>query len=310
MTDRDVMVLMSGFFAGNDFYCQQIAGRGVDVAVGLRPLPNRLLRALRRLHFLMRAPGQAIWFNHEWRRMAGSKRLIIIHAADIVLPIARYLKRKAPDARVVLWYWNPVARGTNPNFARPLGAELWSFDEADSKQFGMRANTTYSFREISSMAPHVEPTVDFLFFGTDKGRAPALHELAELLESQGLSHLFCIAGTQQGSLAAYDKLVPAESVPYEKILEMTVRARVVVDIVQEGQSGLTLRALEALYLGRKLMTNSKSIRESPLYSEDRVFILGDRSPSEIRSFLNTGTVPYPPEILEYYDFDSWLKRFG
>lgn len=302
------VVLRSGFTAGDEFFMGAMRGRGVTTDVSLRPLAWRPLRAVRRAHLLSRLPGKSIWFG-TWSRSRVSKNLVVVHAADLTLPAARHALRCFPGARIVFWFWNPAGKGTNPSRASGSAVELWSFDPDDCRRFGMRHNTQFQFQEIGQLGARVSPDVDLGFFGSDKGRAEHLSALAEQAESLGLTHRFSVVADGSSDLTLHPYLRPASTLPYAAMLEETARARAVVDIAQAGQSGMTLRTLEALYLGRKLVTNITSVRNSPLYHSSRVHILGQDDVANLPAFLASETPAASAELLRYYDFEAWLRRF-
>lgn len=302
------IVLRSGFTAGDDFFLGAMRRRGIAADVSLRPVPWRPLRAVRRLHLLSGLPGKSVWFG-RWLRTGESKRLIVVHAANLTLPAARYAARRFPDARVVFWFWNPAGKGTDPERARNAGLELWSFDVDDCARYGMRHNTQFVFSDIAQIGERVSPDVDLGFFGADKGRAAQLSVLAERAEALGLTHRFQVVPGADSELDRYPLLVPTTPIPYVALLEETSRARLGVDIAQEGQSGMTLRTLESLYLRRKLVTNIPSVRESPLYDPTRVFVLGEDNLDDLPAFLRAEPSKPNAQLWDYYDFEGWLRRF-
>lgn len=305
----DVIVLRSGFTAGDDFFLSAMRARGITADVSLRPITHKAIRALRRLHLLSGLPGKAVWFG-QWLRTGEFKRLIIVHAADLTLPAARHAALRFPDARVVFWFWNPAARGTDPErSAAARGVELWSFDLDDCAKYGMRHNTQFSFAEVARVGAEISPDVDLGFYGADKRRAATLSALAERAAALGLSHRFQVVPSAKSGLDRYPALVSAKPISYSAMLRETARARVIVDIAQEGQSGMTLRTLESLYLGRKLLTNIQSVCRSPLYDPTRVFVLGRDDLGNLPTFLHGDTVPPSQRLLHHYDFESWLGRF-
>ncbi|WP_060759145.1 hypothetical protein [Propionibacterium freudenreichii] len=303
-----VLVLRSGFTRGDDYFMEAMRRRGICADVSLRPLSSRALRGARRLHLYSRFPAKRLWFG-SWVRRKGPFDLIIVHAADLTLPAAEYAARLFPHAQTVFWFWNPAARGTDPRRVHSASLDCWSFDEQDCRTYGMRPNTQFMFSEIAEVGARVAPDIDFGFYGADKGRAPILMDVARTVEGAGLSHRFQVVGDSAEELGKFPLLISAPGVDYGELLEQSARFRVIVDIVQEGQSGMTLRGLEALYLRRKVLTNARAIRDSPLYDPERVFIWGEDSVDRLPAFVGSEYPEPPADVLTYYDFSSWLARF-
>ena len=68
--------------------------------------------------------------------------------------------------------------------------------------------------------------------------------------------------------------------------------------------------MEALFLERKLITNKTDIKNYDFYNHDNIFILGEDNINEIKEFINKPYKKIDQDIIDYYDFDQWLNRFG
>lgn len=73
---------------------------------------------------------------------------------------------------------------------------------------------------------------------------------------------------------------------------------------------MTVRALEATFLKKKLLTTNESIEDIPLYNPDNIFVLKSEEENVIREFIEKplDEAAFGEEI-EYYDVKNWLKRF-
>lgn len=139
---------------------------------------------------------------------------------------------------------------------------VWSFDGFDCNQYNLKRykQMIRSYPEFNST-----PTVfDFSFVGRDKGREYFLEKLKTDLESKGFTMNINIRGKSK-----------KDSICYKEYLSELCQANCIVDIVQDQQSGLTLRPLEAMIYKRKLITNNDSVRESSFYHPNNVFMLTD-----------------------------------
>jgi len=48
----------------------------------------------------------------------------------------------------------------------------------------------------------------------------------------------------------------------------------------------------------------------PLYDPGRVLILDHLDIEKIEDFMRADSPPASQELLEHYDFDQWIRRFG
>lgn len=174
------------------------------------------------------------------------------------------------------------------------GYSIWSFDQSDCDQFGF----SWYRQFISPLTPktHIEPQVDFAFIGQDKGRKSILDKLAQLLNTTGYSYNFDIRSGNQANLS------------FEQYLSQILRAKCLVDIVQTGQTGLTLRPLEALIYNRKLLTNNTSILSQDFYSPENILVFNEMvKQEEIESFMNMPLSPANQDIVNIYGANQLFK---
>ena len=97
---------------------------------------------------------------------------------------------------------------------------------------------------------------------------------------------------------------------YEIYLDYVSKSNILLDIAQPGQSGYTLRVMEAFFFGKKLITNQKSVKEADFYDPNNIFIIDMDSWDELDAFLQKDIVPLSSSIVEKYTYQSWLRRFG
>ncbi len=103
------------------------------------------------------------------------------------------------------------------------------------------------------------------------------------------------------------KYVSTKSLSREQMREVFLQSKVVIDVHHPGQTGLTLRTIEALAAGCKLITTNSQIKNHPFYNSNTICIIDRKTciiPSE---FLET-----PPESiareLRYLKLDNWLEE--
>lgn len=96
---------------------------------------------------------------------------------------------------------------------------------------------------------------------------------------------------------------------YSLLLDYVAKSKAILDIVQEGQEGLTLRSMEALFFEKKLITNNQSIIKEKFYRKENIFIIGHDKIDEIEEFMNAAYIKNTEEVLKYYDFNAWINRF-
>ena len=96
---------------------------------------------------------------------------------------------------------------------------------------------------------------------------------------------------------------------YSQNLENVRNSKCVLDIVQRGQSGLTLRPIEALLNSKKLITDNVAVERYDFYDPRNIFILGKDDESRIKEFVDSPFVEVPELVIEKYEFGNWLNSW-
>ena len=82
--------------------------------------------------------------------------------------------------------------------------------------------------------------------------------------------------------------------------------------MQDGQVGLSLRAMESIFFNKKYVTTNKEIINEPFYCAENIYVLGDSQDDDekLQKFLSDENNMINEQFFKYYDFEEWLKRFN
>lgn len=93
----------------------------------------------------------------------------------------------------------------------------------------------------------------------------------------------------------------------KEVARIVLNSVAVLDIEHKGQSGLTMRTIETLLAGKKLVTTNEAISKCNLYDASRVQIINRNHPVLDMDFFQKGFKPISPEIFDSYTIQSWLR---
>lgn len=263
----------------------------------------KLLRVLRRVWVRARLPFQHIWYG-DWRQSVQGSDTVIINMSSLLLGLPSYINKMNPNCRVIAWYWNKVTKDTHPSLVKGK-AELWSFDPDDCERYGMKFNHQYYFNSLVRKSDTLEH--DVYFCGSDSGRGEKLTALYDLFSSLGIRSKFAVVYPRYPCMPDEIK---SGYVPYSKICNEISKSRALLEIVREGQSGPTIRQMEALFFGKKLITNNKHVVTEEYYTEENIFLLGERDWSALPEFISSPADERAFEVCPKYEFAAWLRRFA
>lgn len=245
---------------------------------------------------------KSLWFD-IWKDKLNQINTVIIFSTSPI-ECVRYIKSVNPEIRIIYWYWNPIFRSINPsNISNDL-CEKWSFDLMDCKNYNLKYNTSFYFSNI--ILPQNEICYDVVYLGLDKGRRKYLEDLKDEFIEKGLRTCFNIVD-DKATHRDYKGIHPV--VEYSTYLNLISKSKSILDYVQNGQSGLSLRPMESIFFKKKLITNDQSIKNHDFYLIENIFILGLDDINSLNDFLEKPYKNLPDEITVKYDVDKWVQRF-
>ncbi|MDT0294047.1 hypothetical protein ACFQ3R_06305 [Mesonia ostreae] len=243
------------------------------------------------------------WFD-DWRKNLTEIDTVIIFASQHPSPV-KFINETNPNIRIIYWYWNPVEKCVHPNTIPDKLCEKWSFDREDCLNYSMEHNTTFYFDTIE--IPESEILFDLFFVGVNKGRKAALDKIGDKMEERGLKPHFYIVDDNWNSRNYRGDYPP---INYPDYLKLVGQSKAILDYVQEGQNGLTLRPMESIFFKKKLVTNDETVKQEDFYNPSNVFILGVDDLNNLKEFLNSPYVSLDASITRRYDVDYWIERFN
>ncbi|WP_310388450.1 hypothetical protein [Roseateles sp.] len=256
---------------------------------------------------VLNTPGASVAsFFNKWIHSIDQFDVIVIYGTIYSNRIADALISRGYRDRLIHWFWNPVSPADRIELLKAQGVPIYTFDPTDATRFNLRLETTYYFSSLSLDFEGATPAFDIYFVGGDKGRLTQLLRSKQEFTDLGLTSTFHITDTghrQVGEDYQFSKFIP-----YTEVIGNIQKARCLLDYVQEGQTGLTQRPMEALFHRKKLITNDRAIASQDFYRQENIFILGQDDPTGLTAFVRTEFQTVSPDIVARYDFANWLRR--
>ncbi len=244
-------------------------------------------------------PFQNIWYG-DWKKHIKEFDIAIVFDRNLNWNIVKYIKLKNPKVRVIAWYWNIVETPFPKKFQNYC--EVWSFDKKDCEKYEYNWNHQFYFKDIILSCKKIK--YDAVFIGIDKGRYNKVTEIEKKMNDKGLTFFkYVVHDKKSSNNGTYYSFLE-----YKNILDIINESKCVIDIPQDGQSGITLRVLEALFLKKKLYTTNTHIKNYNLYNKKNIFIEDIDDDSELYDFINS---PFcnNEKIVENYTFENWIETF-
>ncbi|MBV4462548.1 hypothetical protein KVG95_04290 [Pseudomonas sp. SWRI79] len=195
---------------------------------------------------------------------------------------------------------------------RKIFDRIYSFDPVQCRLFGIDYLEQFfpfnaeAARKLNTNKREPSRSITCFFLGRDKGRSQLIEEIANDLESLGCSIKFQIVKDE--SSIPLTKYHTDSVLSYEENLQQVIDADVLIEINQPGQSGLTLRTLEAAFFDKKLITTNKAVKDLYFYDPSRFYIFEEFDKEAISQFLASPSKPIDVEALKKHCPETMLKR--
>lgn len=295
---EDILIIKSNKDSFENFYNIEMTKCGVtvwDVADVESKHSNYLYRQIR--------VGKKV--IKKWKRTIKSYKSIIVFDSYFLIPWLYMIKRK--DSSLILWKWNPA----NDFLAKRISnicklCDVWTFNHKDAEKYGWKVNTQFYFRPCI-VKSNDEAMVAF-FVGKDKARYRQLIELSEKLEKYAIKCNFKII-PEKGGIYKDGSILLEEQMEYREVIDNITKTQFIVDYVQNNQDGLTVRALEALFYNKKIITNNLNIINEPLYNSQNIYIVGKDKWEQLEEFIQNRVFINDEKVKSFYTFEAWLDRF-
>ena len=287
----------------NDFIAKNIEKNGFKVIQAYKDT-NYLLYLIWKLFKKFNLPGQSHWYNHESKNI-GVETIILIES-NLTLDFVKWIRKNNPNSRVVFWYWNIAQNTIDPNLIRDKSIEKWSFSEKDCKRYGLIFNPPFYFNNIQ--LNQAKDEYDLYFAGKNKGRLPMLLDFKRRTEKMGLKTHLHISPTKKIDLLFNRKdLKPAIS--YNQVLGGVAKSRALLDIIEVTDSGQSQRTMESIFFEKKLITNSKFIKNYDFYRPENIFVIGEDEMEKLPDFIRSPYLKIDDSVVKQYEINSWVERF-
>lgn len=270
---------------------------------------SKPLRFLRKLPFFSRVISNTKERKGWLEECKGANTIILFdtfaHYATYCYEIENYVGK---DVRLILYLLNPVFFSED---YKKLSTrwEIWTFMKEDAIKNGFKYGATFYNPQLAQNCfdkdSQTATDCDLLFVGTDKGRKNFLLNLKSQLEKYKIVCNFKIVDNFR---SLFSRKYSRE-ISYKYLCRLNKRTSAILDVVQEGQTGLTLRIMEGLLFDKKIVTTNAAIRMDKDFKDNpNIYVITKDNIKELYTFLKKPMVEYPNNLKAKYSFTNWLKR--
>lgn len=298
---KDTLILVQD---RNNYFFPYVESSNIDIwnTYKSNKLWNKILRKL---------PFLAFFSFEMWKKEIKNYKKIIIFDSVYNVNLGKYLAKRVNRKNIFVYSWNSALDKKQEALllCAKRDFKVYSFDKCDCEKYNLEyASMVYS-RNAVFVKQRLSYKYDVVFVGKDKGRVDYLHELFEVFSKKGLKCMFYILGTPIKKYETDNFKFVEKYLSYSKNVELINSSKVILDIQQDGQDGLTIRIVESMFYGKKVITNKKNISDYDFYCKNNIFTLGNDSIDGLVEFVNGEIESVDDSILNRYEINTWANLY-
>jgi hypothetical protein len=320
LTGQRVLLIAPRFFGYDEDIAAEIRRRGASVdLIRDRPFDSPFMRVVTRYGRRMVMPAADRYYLRELERLGGAeyRAVLVINGQTLSKRVLKVIRSSFPTARMILYLWDSFRN------RRSVFETLDSFDDR------------FSFEPEA--ARHGEIAVRPMFFCRPVDQ-PLAREFEYMISFVGTAHT-----DRYAVVKALSKTLPAGAkccwyfylhatwvywayrvgkpsfwtakksefrfTPLSRgeVDDLVLKSRILLEIEHPRQSGLTIRAFDAIGSSRKLVTTNGEIRSYDFYREENICVIDRGNPRIPESFIAEPYRELPPHIYQKYSLAGWMN---
>ena len=201
------------------------------------------------------------------------------------------LRRDQPSAEFVLYNWDAVSNHDYRPWLHHFN-RVYTFDPSDAKTLGLHylpLFCTPAFQNLQrrDATGHSVYTVGNV---ANPKRYDAVQAFKRYCREHDLEFKYFLAVSNNIFLTLmrnghFPLDVSWQEISRPAFIDMMETSSAVFDFANHQQVGYTMRTIENLCAGKKIITNNAAIRNEPFYSADRIHVFEDFDFSGVKAFL-------------------------
>lgn len=252
---------------------------------------NRILFYLKKIHFSYKLnykiniPFKGIWGHPLESINWDSSKENIILIPHGVLPYVDFeylqktkIQNSIKCCLIILDFLNSkYCARTREMIKKDVFDYIFTFDFDDATNFNFYFHTVPYSKILNGFSKEIE--YDLYFIGNAKKRISLLHETYLLAKANEANIQFRISQVARKDMLYGELILYNQPIDYPASLQEMIKSNCILEIMDPGQSGATLRYYEAVCYNKKLLTNNKNVVNLPFYNPDFIHVF--ESPNDI-----------------------------
>lgn len=319
--NANILLICPDFFGYQKRIMHSLEDLGATVAyLQDRPFSSFVMRALTSLFpIIFSRLAEGYYFKRLKIIQRSEFDIVFVVNGQTLSPnVLSVLHDLLPKAKFVLYLWDSIENRPNVVGNFPYFDKIFSFDERDARRYRLGFRPLFYLKDYS-VASQDSYSFDISFIGTiHSDRFLVLNMLRNRYKNKFRFYYYLYIQSYWVFLI-YKFLKPSMGVkrfsefrflqlPVKQVQEILEDTVSVVDIEHPDQSGLTIRTIEAVFSGRKLITTNSDIVNYDFYDSNNILVIDRKYPVIPDGFLEGKATEMKPDLVDKYSLKGWLKE--
>ncbi|EGQ8123726.1 hypothetical protein I7100_000963 [Vibrio parahaemolyticus] len=309
---KKILFIGIGFYDYDQAIIQELERNGAEVKYIIEGFTNRKLRIKNKL-----LPSFNVSVHHQNLindLPSGFFDIIfVIKGAFLSEDNMALLKESQKKARFILYQWDSISRVPNARKILSYFDDIHSFDREDCNVYGFKFRPLF-FRDEVAIKKQDNKKYDLSFVGwCHDGRIDVVYSILKKYNWLNFKPYLYATPREWISLmlSGYKEHISCKRMKFDDYVTLSAQSKCVLDIPHRQQTGLTIRTIETIGLGVKLITTNKDIVNYDFYNPNNILVLDRESPCLQETFFEKEYMPVAMDIVEKYSLSGWVNAiFG
>lgn len=247
--------------------------------------------------------------------------IFVLRGEYITTDALKLLRKHFGESKMILYMWDSIKNNKGIETKWMYFDKVYSFDRHDCLKYPTLIFRPLFFVDLYSQYKNSKEDAryDLSFIGTAHG--DRLHIISNVISQCKLFHknYFTYLYSPHKFVFYYNKLfnpyykqftkndVKFSMLPFEETAKICSLSKCIIDIENITQTGLTMRTIETLGLGKKLITTNKDIRYYDFYNDNNIAIVDRENIKVDFNFIDTPYQELSSAIYKKYSLDGWIN---
>lgn len=263
-------------------------------------------------------------FIIEMLEKLGPQEQILVLNPDLI-ETECHQEIKKHTKRYIAYLYDSIERSEFPieHLLKDIFDEIYSFDIDDCKKYGFIKTCNYIYLPESKSMTNSEKKYNIINISSFDKRFESINEIANQLKNYKIKFKFILIGKnitykvlkfrffywlkhKKSIFIDKDIKFQSKKIGLDGLIAQYNNSNIILDLVQDNQSGLSFRFFEALAFQKKIITNNSNVKNYNFYNPNNILVIEDKLDFNT-SFFETDYTPISDEIYNQYTIESWIN---